>query len=211
MRDGMEVEVVPRAVLQMQMGRITHGDEFSRRGSAPVLATMDGVRGAMALLGGRGKTPLPPHRAQCCSAALPSTAAHIPAPQAPTPVRGRGVERSPHAPGSFPVSSLRPLWDSSWQDGTYKYTEGIHFHGGLFRSTFRSHPAEAPCAWTRRGCASVSPSAHRGVLGTAFPVFLKIYSWKALGVVIRAIYSAVNGLLMRLFAAWPWGIAPGRG
>lgn len=158
-----------------------------------------GYRGRWPCWQGGGGSSATPHPAR--SAALqhypaqPHTSQLLkPTPQttsdAPTPARGGGAERSPHAPGSLPVSSLCPLWGSSWQDGTYTYTEGAHFYGGLFRSAFRSRPAEAPCPGTRCGCASVSPSAHRGVLGTAFPVFL------------RSIPGKLWVSLSRLFLAW---------
>lgn len=146
--------------------------------------------------GGSSATPYPARSAALQHyPAQPHTSQLLkPTPQttsdAPTPARGGGAERSPHAPGSLPVSSLCPLWGSSWQDGTYTYTEGAHFYGGLFRSAFRSRPAEAPCPGTRCGCASVSPSAHRGVLGTAFPVFL------------RSIPGKLWVSLSRLFLAW---------
>lgn len=43
----------------------------------------------------------------------------------------------------------------------------------------------------------------------AFPTFLTIRSWKTQGVIIKAIYSLVNVLLIQLFAVWQWVIALG--
>lgn len=205
MRDGMRVEVVPGAAPQMQMGRITRGDEFSGRGSAPILATMDGVQGAMALLAGRGGLlchPIP--RAQCCSAALPSTAPHVPAPQAhtadhlrrPHPSAGRWCRAKPprsRQPPSF--LSLSPL--GIQLAGRHLY---IYRRSSFLRRFIQERIPQPPGRGSVPGdtvwlCLSF-PICTSWRFGNSFPRVFKIYSWKALGVIIKTIFSVVNGLLM---------------
>lgn len=134
MRDGMGVEVVPEPCRRCRWGESLTGMNLVGGEAPPFWTPWMGYRGRWPCWEGEGRLLChPTPRAQGRSAALPSATPHVPAPQAhsadhpeaPTPARGRDAKRSPHAPGSLPVSSLCLRWGSSWQDGTITVQKGL--------------------------------------------------------------------------------------